>query len=178
MFHFISGNTVNMAGVVTLKDLYNKQMFYNDSNSNRKEIADKDESGNVRLTKLYFEDSMYTDTITGVPNFETSIIRSEFINNAHRNDIISSIPSALTADSFKNKTKEQIFAIFEARLASNLGTGSQATTFQNPSRETIITFFTSAAYSKDTAFSAWKHIDVMFPVEEREKYGSYTDFTH
>jgi hypothetical protein len=171
MFHFISGNTVNMAGVSTLKDVYNKQMFYNDSNSNQQEIANPDESGNKRLTKWYFEDSMYSDSITGVPNFDTSIIRSGFIKNDHRNDIISLNPSALTTDSFKNKTKEHIFATFEARLASNMGTGSQATTFQNPSRETILTFLTNATYSKDTAFSAWKHIDIMFPVEERGKYG-------
>ncbi len=170
MFHFISGNTVNMAGVNTLKGVYEKQMFYKDSNSINKEIANPDESGNKRLTKLYFEDSMYIDTITGLI-FETSTIRSGFINNAHRNDIISLSPSALTAISFKNKTKEQIFGIFEARLASNLEPGSQATTFQNPSRETILNFLTNATYSRNTAFSAWKHIDVMFPVEEREKYG-------
>ena len=58
MFHFISGNTVNMAGVSTLKDVYSNQMFYNDSNANQKEIANPDESGNKRLTKWYFEDSM------------------------------------------------------------------------------------------------------------------------
>lgn len=162
-----------MAVAVELKAVYDKYMFYPDSNSTSKEIADTDESGNKRLTKLYFEEKLYRDTVIGV-QFETSVLNSAFIKTEHRNAIISSNVSGaspLTALSFKDKTKEHIFAVFEARLSSNLEAGSQATTFQNPSGETILTFLKNSTYSKNTAFSAWKHIDIMFPVEEREKYG-------
>jgi hypothetical protein len=173
MFHFISGNTVNMAGVGTLQAIYSNEMFYKDSNSTRKEIADTDESGNKRLTKLYFHDNMYAENVIGVTYTEfTQPIISGFIKTNDRTDLISKSTQSiqpLTLAQIANKTKSEIFNVFKSRLELLLPTSSTPVS-QTPSRDMILASI-GAAYASTTPLLAWNHIDIMFPFEEREKYG-------
>jgi hypothetical protein len=174
MFHFISGNTVNMAGVSTLQAIYSNQMFYKDSNSNQEEIAKTDETGKTRLTKLYFNDDMYAETVTSVtyPEFTPPII-SGFIKSDDRKDLISKTTQSiqpLTLAQIANKTKDEIFNVFKSRLEVLLPASSTSVSLQTPSRDPILTS-TRAIYTSTTPPLAWNHIDIMFPVEEREKYG-------
>ena len=170
MFHFISGNTVNMAGVGTLQAIYSNQMFYKDSNSNQKEIANIDETGKTRLTKLYFQDNMYTENLEST--IETYQIRSGFITDADRQKLISSQTQSiqsLTLAQIANKTKSEIFNVFKSRLELLLPTSSTPVS-QTPSKEMILASI-DAEYASTTPLLAWNHIDIMFPFEEREKYG-------